>query len=238
MQIVDYLDQEGLREKFTGQGHPGAGPENIEAVDFVWRGQSLTDLIGKQACYDWIIASHVIEHVPDLVSLLQQCQALLKSSGRLSLIIPDQRYCFDHFISLSRTGDILDAYEQKRTRATPGQVFDYFAGTCTRGGAIAWSQELGGEFALVTPLEEAASRWRQASTGNDYIDIHCWRFTPDSFRLLIADLNRLGLIDLAIVREFDTAGCEFHVTLAPGRDPHPLDRLEALQKIAHGDLDA
>jgi hypothetical protein len=232
--IVDYLGQEGLREKYAGHVHLGVNLDNIEAVDFIWSGQSLPELIGREACYDWIIASHVIEHIPDLVSFLQQCQALLTPSGRLSLIVPDMRYCFDHFNRLSTTGDFLDSFDQKRTRPSAGQVFDFAASASRRGGATAWAKGTEGDFDLIHSTDQACDQWRQARTASHYIDVHCWRFTPDSFRLILADLHRLGLTELSIIREFDTTGCEFYVTLAKSGDPAPMDRLEALKKITQG----
>ena len=62
--ILDHASATELRNKY--QGH-GVNLDNIEEVDFVWHGEALQGLIGKTGCYDWIIASHVIEHVPDLV---------------------------------------------------------------------------------------------------------------------------------------------------------------------------
>jgi SAM-dependent methyltransferase len=87
--ILDHASATELREKYRDHN---LNLDNIEEVDFVWHGESLPELIGKKNCYDWIIASHVIEHVPDFISYLQQCEALLKSDGILSLIIPDKRY--------------------------------------------------------------------------------------------------------------------------------------------------
>ena len=101
-----------------------------------WR--TLQELIRKESCYDWIIASHVIEHIPDLISYFQQCEALLKPDGILSLIIPDKRYCFDYFSPISTTGNLLDAYAEKRVRPSHGQVFDHFANASKRKGNIAW----------------------------------------------------------------------------------------------------
>ena len=61
--ILDHLSASDLKEKYKEHG---VNLDNIEDVDFVWKGEPLTALIGKNECYDWIIASHVIEHVPDL----------------------------------------------------------------------------------------------------------------------------------------------------------------------------
>lgn len=208
--ILDHLDAEGLRKKYAGHQ---VNLENIEEVDFVWSGQSLTELIGKSSYYDWIIASHVIEHVPDLVSFLQQCEDLLKPDAKLSLVVPDKRCCFDHFNPLSLTGSFLDAFQDRRTRPSPGQVFDHFSNASKCDDQIAWSAAIKGRLELVHSFEQAGEVWRRAGTSDDYFDVHCWRFTPESFRLVITDLNALGLIDMTIVKEFETDGCEFYATL-------------------------
>lgn len=226
--ILDHASASDLRRKY--QGH-GINLDNIEEVDFVWHGETLQELIGKTGCYDWIIASHVIEHVPDLIAYLQQCEALLKPEGILSLVIPDKRYCFDYFSSTSSTGNVLDAYAEKRVRPSHGQVFDHIANASKRNGNIAWSSDgLGGADELVHTFSEAQVHWEKSVTTTDYIDVHCWRFTPASFRLLISDLLNLGLCNLEIKTEFDTTGCEFYVSLGKkGDSTVKLDRLAILQ---------
>jgi len=226
--ILDHASAAELRNKY--QGH-GVNLDNIEEVDFVWHGEPFQGLIGKTGCYDWIIASHVIEHVPDLISFLQQCEALLKPTGVLSLVIPDKRYCFDYFSSSSSTGSVLDAYAEKRVRPSHGQIFDHFANASKRNGNIAWSSDgLGGADELVHTFTEAQAHWARSVSTMDYIDVHCWRFTPASFRLLVSELLILGLIGLEIKAEFDTTGCEFYVSLSKkGGAPMKLDRLAILQ---------
>lgn len=234
--ILDHASAEELRAKY--QGH-GLNLDNIEEVDFIWRGQPLTDLIGEAHCYDWIIASHVIEHIPDLISFMQQCGKLLKPDGVLSLVVPDKRYCFDYFQPLSTTGMLLDAYAQKRTRPSPGQVFDHFANAATTDGSIAWAADnKGGEVdALIHTVDQADAHWQQANTVDGYIDVHCWRFTPESFALILSDINRLGLSNLFIKAQFPTQGCEFYVTLGSSEEPGEQSsesRLDRLNKIKNG----
>lgn len=226
--VLDHASAAELRNKY--QGH-GVNLDNIEEVDFVWHGETLQVLIGKTSCYDWIIASHVIEHVPDFISFLQQCETLLKPDGILSLVIPDKRYCFDFFSSSSSTGNVLDAYTEKRVRPSHGQVFDHIANAAKRNGNIAWEEDmLGGADELVHTIAEAKAHWARSVSTTDYIDVHCWRFTPASFRLLVSDLLNLGLINLDIKTEFDTTGCEFYVSLGKKKDiSMKLDRIAALQ---------
>lgn len=229
VQILDHASAQQLRAKYKDHG---VNLDSIEKVDFVWSGESYVDLIGRSACYDWIIASHVIEHVPDLVSYLQQCEALLKNNGVLSLVIPDKRYCFDHFSPVTSTGNILDAWAEKRSRPSSGQVFDYLANAAKRKGELAWGADgEGGGDGLVHTLAEAKAHWIHSKSSNDYIDVHCWRFTPASFALIISDLQQLGLIGFDVKAEFGTAGCEFYVSLSKDKNTlAPEDRLTSLQK--------
>jgi hypothetical protein len=231
--VLDHLDAAQLREKYARHGELGVNIDNIEEVDFVWSGLSLGETVGARACYDWVIASHVIEHVPDLVSFLQQCESLLKPDGRLSLVIPDKRYCFDCLNGVTSTGELLDAYAEKRTRPSPGKVFDHIAGASRRGTAVAWSREAQGDLDLIHPFAQARDMWNRASTAPGYIDVHCWRFTPASFHLLLSDLRGLGLTGLGVFSVFPPAGCEFYVTLGkvPEGESRDLDRLALLKTI-------
>jgi len=210
--ILDHASATELRAKYQ---NANVDINNIEEVDFVWRGQPYSELIGQTHCYDWIISSHVIEHVPDLISHIKECELLLKPNGFLSLIIPDKRYCFDYFQPLTSTGNWLDAFAERRKKPTPGQVFDHIANTSKRKGNGAWGNDgLGGADSLGHSFQQAMSIYAKSIETPDYIDVHCWRFIPESFKLIIADLKNLGLIDLNVVLHFDTTGTEFYMTLA------------------------
>jgi predicted SAM-dependent methyltransferase len=121
VETVDHLDQQGLIEKYRDHG---IDLSRIEPVDYVWTGGSLLELVGDRQRYDWIVAAHVIEHVPDVVGFLQQCLALLKPDGVLSLVIPDRRYSFDYLRFPSSVGSLLQAHLEKRKRHSPGQLVD------------------------------------------------------------------------------------------------------------------
>ena len=235
VEVVDYIDTAGLRERYGAQEHVGVDPTLIEEVDHVSHGESLTELIGEEGVFDYVVASHVVEHIPDLVSFFQDVERILAPTGRLGLVVPDKRFCFDHYGELTSTGQLLDAFAEKRTRPTSGQVFDYFARTAQVNGAIAWGQVEG----VVPDLRydfEAGDEGRERSLNGDDFggEIHCWRFTPQSFRLIVAELNALGLTSLGIVAEHDTVGIEFFVTLGvasksiPDRDAR-LEMLRAVQ---------
>ena len=49
----------------------------------------------------------------------------------------------------------------------------------------------------------------RAQESTDYIDVHNWRFTPSSFKLIINDIGVLCYTSLPTKTFFDTEGCEF-----------------------------
>jgi len=228
--VLDYMDADALREKFQDVDVDLA---QIEEVDFVWGGEPLRQLVGGTYRYDWIIASHVIEHLPDLAGFLNDCQDVLKPEGVVSLVVPDKRYCFDHFRPLTTTGEVLDAFGQRRNRPTPGSVFDHMMNCVTLDGQISWSAETHGKYGSTYSFEYARNVWDQATAGVGYVDVHVSCFTPASFRLILQDLRSLGLLtSLDVTHEFETTGNEFFVTLGQGtREPSARERIALLRQI-------
>lgn len=223
VEIVDYVDTDRLRAHYAPQRAAGLDLDAIEDVDHVWRGESLAELVGRRGEIHWVIASHVIEHIPDPIRFLQGVGELLAPDGRLSLAVPDKRYCFDHFAPLTYAGHWIDAFDERRSAPTPGQAFEYFARCARAGDQIAWSSGFDAAVTYAHSLEEASQALASSRGGEDFAgEIHLWRFTPESFRLLIAELGEVGLIDLQIVDEAPTNGSEFYVSLGHGHGRAPL----------------
>jgi len=232
VRIVDYLDTDALRAKYGTDEHPDVDPALIEPVDVVARGESLVELLGADAPFDWVVAGHVIEHIPDLVSFLQDGERILGPTGRLVLAVPDLRVTLDHYGEATTTGQVLDAHLEGRRRPTPGQAFDHYARAAALDGRIAWSAGDPGVPELLHPHGSARTAYEQARAGDDFGgELHCWRFTPASFRLVVDDLRDLGLIGFGVVAEHDSVGCEFFVALGPDALPVPPDRSAALRAV-------
>lgn len=207
--VVDHLSQEELREKYEGHN---VSLETIEPVDFLWRGEPLEQVVGVTGHYDWIIASHVIEHLPDPIGFIKSCQRLLKAGGMLSLAIPDKRFCLDYLRHPSSTGDVLQAHLDGRTRHLPGQVFDSFSFAATRAGSMSWDCQTAGEIDFLHAHGFGGLMLQNYLSDSEYLDIHGWVFTPSSFRLIMSDLNALGYLDIREASFTPTKGCEFFVT--------------------------
>lgn len=228
VQIVDHMSREDLITKY--QGH-GVKVSNIEHVDFVWRGESYAELTGKRKFYDWVIASHVIEHTPDFIGFLKDCDEILKDDGVISLVVPDKRYCFDHFRPITGISKIIDSHLQKCTIHSPGTVAEYFLNVVSKNGEIAWDAYSRGACSFAHTPEDALHGMKSVVDNNVYIDVHAWCFVPHSFRLLISDLNRLGIIPLREIEFYPTDGCEFYITLGRNGSGPKESRMELLDII-------
>jgi SAM-dependent methyltransferase len=226
--VLDHLSREGLIEKYKDHG---VQLDNIEAVDFVWSGQSFRDLTGGEQQYDWIIASHVIEHTPDLIGFLNECESILKPGGVLSLAIPDKRYCFDHFRPVTSLGKIIDAHLAKDTVHSPGNVAEYFMYVVAKDGSIAWNGDGPGEYRFLHGLKDAAWGMQVVKEQKAYLDIHAWCFVPHSFRLMAQDLNALRFINLQEYSFSPTIGHEFFVTLSTRKSETYPSRIEIAQSM-------
>lgn len=156
----------------------------------------------------------MIEHTPDLIGFLNECESILKPGGVLSLAIPDKRYCFDHFRPVTGLGKIIDAHLAKDTVHSPGNVAEYFMNVVAKDGSIAWNGDGPGEYRFLHGLKEATWGIQVVQEQKAYLDIHAWCFVPSSFRLLVNDLNQLGFLKLKEASFAPTINHEFFSTLS------------------------
>ncbi len=226
--IIDHLDREALKKKYTGHG---VDLDKIEEVDFVWNGEPYAVLTGKIHYYSWAIASHVIEHTPDLIGFIRQCEDILTDDGVLSLAVPDIRFHFDYFRPVTGISKVIDAHYNKSVIHSAGTAAEYMLNVSTRGGQIGWDGSTTADFALLHSLDDAIDCMQRITTKNEYIDFHSWSFTPTSFRLMMRDLFDLGFISLKECCFYPTTGCEFYITLTRNGNGFAEQRLEALKTI-------
>jgi SAM-dependent methyltransferase len=235
VEILDHADAETLRNRYRHS--PGVEEGLIEEVDHVSDGRPLPDVIGAKSKYDWIIASHVAEHVPDLLSFLSDCQAILKPGGKLVLALPDKRQCFDALRPISTTGAILEAHWARRTRHAPSMGFDFIARSIDLGGQYAWSRGQMGDVRIQHSLEAARAMFQALSETNTYHDLHGWVFVPASFRLIVEELYELGVCKLRETAFYPTEGIEFFIVLSTAGAGPAITRQELSLQVALEELD-
>lgn len=217
--VVDHTTREGLLEKYASHE---IDLSQIEEVDIVWSRQKLHDNFPSNlhGTFDGVLASHVLEHMPDPVSFLQSCGILLAGTGRIVLANPDKRCCFDYFGPWTTTGDFVAAHANRARLHSPTTAFNHVAYAVTKDDALAWALGSPGTLKFAHRLADALTNLQNAADdrAGNYADYHAWRFTPASFQLLILELGSLGLIDFRIEDVSPTFGHEFYATLVRGRE--------------------
>ena len=199
---VTYFDVLSTDEMIERARSIGYDPSTVPDVNFVSRSGDLRSVDRK---FDAIVSSHAIEHQPDLIRHLNDVAAILRPDGRYYVICPDKRYCFDHFIAETTIAGVIQAHEEKRTIHTLGSVIEHRAMTTHNDVIRHWNgdhEDPGYMDRLSERTKNAIEQYREAD--GQYIDVHAWQFTPDSFRKILTALECLGEITLAIERVYQT----------------------------------
>jgi 2-polyprenyl-3-methyl-5-hydroxy-6-metoxy-1,4-benzoquinol methylase len=202
---IDHADTAALRQKYAT--HDDIDCSKIVEVDAVWGEQTLRDCVGARAPLDYVVASHVIEHVPDMVTWLADIASILKPGGELRLVIPDRRYTFDILRLETRLHDVLDAYVRRAAIPSPRAILEHYLLLRRVPEPADWPAA-GLDLPALQPyagVEFALNLARDALANGTYHDVHCWIFTPRSFLGLCHELAKAGLLSFQLGYWIDTA---------------------------------
>lgn len=206
VQYIDYASTDSLRKNHVN--NPFVSEDKIVDVDYVWSpglGELSDCVVGE---VDFVFASHVIEHVPDLVTWFRQIAGIIKTGGKFVLIVPDMNKTFDCLRPLTNTAEVIDAYVRKVTRPTYKHIFEYYADHAAdkNGGLFADGNHK--DARRVHSLQQSFEKVMESFENNSYIDAHCWVLTPGSLLKNFADLVELGLFDFKINNVYMTEDME------------------------------
>ncbi|QEN89592.1 class I SAM-dependent methyltransferase [Labrys sp. KNU-23] len=216
VETVDHADQETLQRIYTAHGVDVA---LIETVDHVWTGGPISALTGEGR-FNLVLASHVVEHTTNLAGFLADCMALLSQGGRLALIVPDKRYCFDFFQPATDIAKVMADYRENRSRHTFEAFYRWGASieVLSDGRAdIAWGQGWVKDFAFAASFDRSRCATAEASsTAPDYVDSHEYYLTPSGLALILLELRQYEILDATVETLTRARGCEFLVMLRKG----------------------
>lgn len=195
--------------------------ENTVEVDFLWRpGTALSKCVRKKK-FDYAIASHVIEHVPNVLGWITQIFSVLKTGGILSLAVPDKRYTFDYYRSETQLHELIDTWIRNEPVPTPGQIFDMLTnerevpydsfGRVIEGIPC---ETLPRHFTDQDALQNAIRSFKKG----EYLDIHCSVFTPEGLKKLFLKIHDLGILNISVSEPISVGG-EFFIQLRKEGEP-------------------
>jgi SAM-dependent methyltransferase len=199
VRYFDVLDKEHLIQRAVQFGIPFTDAPQIHYVSAVG------DLEIIPETFDVVFSSHCVEHQPDLVLHLNQVANILRDKGCYFLIVPDKRFCFDHFRCESTVAAVIGAHIEHRITNTAKSSLEHrllmthndpFRHWNGDHGEPAW-RALGKEFIDQTCVEVTEAH-------ASHIETHAWHFTPESFRNVIETLWEFGLVQMRQIRVYPT----------------------------------
>jgi|SRR5580704_1880610 SAM-dependent methyltransferase len=251
VRYLDHATADELRQKYATNTEMQDRLDHIVDLDYViGEGKRISEAVAQDAPFDYVIASHLIEHIPDPVGWMADVARILKPGGILSLVIPDKRYCFDINRTPTDISDIVDAYLRQLMRPSYKQVYDFTSRAIN--GVVdthaVWTEHADYTGVVRTDCDDpdiaALEACRRMDTSDEFVDVHCHAFTPDSFLTLLEKLARLGLIDFELARFFPTEvdTLEFHASLrllepTTARSTVLLRQLASIARARAGDVE-
>lgn len=206
---VDVFTKEQLINNYRND--PNVKKENIIEPSYIIESNNYSAIKEKFNC---IFSSHNIEHMPCLVTFLNNLGGVLKDEGHIYLAIPDKRYCFDHFKKETDIYDVLQLYYEKNYRPRFSDILRMISQFTHNNPVDHWNNIHGEIYPESSLIQNYHGLLDQYNTGI-YIDSHVSFFTPQSFVKIIITLNALKLINLKVHKIYHTlfGSVEFYAIL-------------------------
>ena len=236
---LDHLSTDGLRHKYRED--KTVNLDEIVSVDFVCSDTNLLDAVNGNT-FDYVVASHVIEHSPNMLKFLEDTYKILKPGGLLFLVIPDKRFTFDINRPETTFGELLESYFYQNTRPRIGSVYDHFANAINVDAHSVWF----GNFkkAKANLLASRSFAWTAAKLvkkEDEYYDVHVNIFTPYGFfeTLNRAISHELFMFEVEDFVDTSISQLEFFVALRKPEMTAPEKvKADCLKKIPHLKIDS
>lgn len=152
---------------------------------------------------DYVIASHVLEHVANPVAALAEWYRVLRPGGIIYLVVPDRRATWEHTRGLTPVAHLLEDFRRGTTACDPTHIDEFVF-------EADWSR-----YSPETPAEEVPAKQAELARGmheavarGEDINIHFHTFEPSNLRELLETLAQPSR--LAAAGPADRAVPRFH----------------------------
>lgn len=208
IEYTDYVDMEEMRRKAAL--NPGCEIDKIVEIDFVWKpDRPLKACVAPGKMYDYAIASHVMEHVPNPVGWINDIFSVMRPGGRLALFLPDRRHSFDYFRRSTKFEDLVSLFIEQPHIPTSLKLLDFMVNSFADGPHIIRGEDN-------SPLnhvraysdQEALDMTTFAHREKLYLDAHCTVWEAESFASVMEKIFDCGLLNGRMVA-VESEGPEF-----------------------------
>ena len=199
---ADWLSQEQLQDRASKI--KGRNKDNVPEIKYVLANGY--DQINFN--YEAVVSHHCIEHQPNLVAHFNEIYKIIKNTGTYFASIPNKNECFDHFLPESTILDVVTAFLEKREKPSLKSVIEHRSFISHN-----WVKEENPFESLNPNRMDLYKQNLEEFNNSDYVDVHCWQFTPESFHLIMNQLHFLGIINpISSLEIYPNIG-EFYVAL-------------------------
>lgn len=195
VKYFDVLNSEELKNRAEKIG--GIYKERISYIP------KIIHFVSKELDYNIInekfsvaFSSHCVEHQPDLICHFNDISKILINNGSYYLFIPDKRYCFDHFKSLTTLSDVLSSHVNKNKNAILSKYLDSRLFSTHNNHIKHWEGEHGTINFNLDTIKLEIEKYLKSIENNEYIDNHNLHFIPKSFLFITLSLYYMEYIDL------------------------------------------
>ena len=172
--------------------NPNRNENQIVPLDYVIGDSSISEVVDQQ--FDYVVASHVIEHLPNLFGWLRDLAKILSTNGKLFLVVPDRRFTFDMKRPQSSLGELIENDRNQLKKPSFRSVFDQRFYHRQATSHDVWQARQKERQLEIEPSFSARNAFEFGQrSDSEYLDVHCNVFEPDSFAELIGGSFELGI---------------------------------------------
>lgn len=206
---ADVLHLDRLDPALQARHYPEVTAMGIREPDLVGEGDDLSCL--RDASFDFLIASHLLEHVANPLRALMEWHRVLKPDGVLLLVVPDKRHTFDRDRERTPLGHLVWHLHEGRRVIESAHFLEWAAEV----------EKLEGEV--------AAARARELEVAGYAVHAHVW--IDEDLDEILDYLARSELARFEVTQRFRGPEMTYHL-VKPGPGSRRLRRLRVLAERA------
>lgn len=188
---------------------------SIVDIDYVIT-KNYSETFKKEKKFDVVYLSHVIEHMPDIINFFGDVKNILTENGKIIIIYPDARYCFDHFRNGTSFIDAYDVYTDSKNSSK--RVLDFVYNVVRENHPFFfWGNAKQNSVLPKNDFKKALLDYEKAQNNELPDDTHFWPFSDYQFIKFLYDMDRAELLQFDIEAFYPTQENtqEFMIVLKP-----------------------